>query len=202
MQAGKWYQIGTPFVELESKTSATVNDVFNDGFATGDQLYLYNPETQGYNSPLTWGTVAENAWGDESLWQVSEQTVPAGRAVFIHKVSQGTVTLKGRVSYNELSFFGSEDAAAWGQVVCVFPVAMSLNEMQWSGLTEGDEAYIYDSTRQGYRSPLTWSSAVSGGDPQWSDLSLWTIDSTKLSPGQAIFINKKSAGKASCAPRK
>ena len=200
MQAGKWYQIGNPFVALEEGASETVNEVFNNGFSEGDKLYVYNPETQGYDSPLSWGTVSPGAWGDENLWQVSNLIVPSGRAVFIQKVKDGIVTLKGRVSYNEISFFGSEDAASWNQVVCVFPTAMTLNEMQWEGLKEGDEAYIFNPERQGYNSPLTWSSAVTGAEPKWSDLNLWSVDSTKLVPGQAIFVNKKSVGEASCAP--
>ena len=200
MDAGKWYQIGNPFVALENGASADVNAVFNSGFAKGDKLYVYNPETQGYDSPLTWGTVTENVWGDENLWQVSSQVVPSGRAVFIHKVSPGVVTLKGRVSYNEISLFGAEDSESWNQIVCVFPTAMTLNEMQWDGLEEGDEAYIFDPAQQGYKSPLTWSSAVTGTTPAWSDLNLWSIDSSKLVPGQAIFVNKKGAGTASCAP--
>ena len=42
MEAGKWYQVGNPFVALEEGGVIELNDGFGTGFATGDQLYLYN----------------------------------------------------------------------------------------------------------------------------------------------------------------
>ena len=200
MQAGKWYQIGNPFVALEEGASETVNEVFSTGFATGDQLYVYNTADSAYGSPLDWYADATSpaGWYDFNAGALSDIKIPTGHAVFIHKAVAGTVVLKGRVSVAETTLFGGDNANTWSQIVCVYPTEMTLNDMTWEGMSDGDEAYIYDSETSSYSSPVTWYK--DGATEGWWDLNAGQLDVTKLDPGQAIFVYKKSAGNGVCKP--
>ena len=199
MDAGKWYQIGTPFVALEEGQEVTINDIFANGFSDGDQAYLYNSTTSSYGAPLTWGQRAGEPEGWRTGRGVLDTTVlTPGQVLFIHKTTSSEVCLSGRVSATETVSFGSEEGATWAQIVCVYPTSQTLNEMTWSNMTAGDQAYIYDSASSSYGSPLTWGSRTGEADG-WRT-GRGTLDQTKLSPGQAIFVYKKSAGIATCAP--
>ena len=189
MEAGKWYQIGTPFVELEEGEEVpTINSVFNSGFSDGDQAYIYNTARSGYAATLTWSD-EKGGWVN-MLNRLATNEVPVGTAVFFKKQSTGTVTMKGKVSSTEITTI---PGGAWSQIVCVYPTAKRINEMNWTGLEVGDEAYIYDVERQAYRSVLTWQGS------SWNNI-LNRPDTTELKIGQAIFIHKNSQGDGTLRP--
>ena len=199
MEAGKWYQIGTPFVALNGEKE-TVGDVFHAGFTKGDMLYIYDSERGYYSSFLTWGTVQEGAWGDEATWTVSNPVLPAGKAVFIRKSANSTITLSGRVATDVKTLFGNEGKSTWSQGVLVYPADTGINDMQWEGLKEGDTLYVYDPMTQLYKGPLTWTSAVEGtGTPKWCDEATWSVATEKIPVGQALFI--QTTGIVSCSPK-
>ena len=199
MQAGKWYQIGNPFVELEDGAVPTINTVFNTGFSDGDMAYIYNAGANGYSTVCQWGTLG-GATGWLNLATITLDTTPlvAGQAVFIHKASAGEVILRGRVSEVTSLPFGSEDGNSWARIVCVHPTERSLNEMKWSAMADGDQAYIYDSATGAYKATRQW--ATIGGKSGWYNLSTVTLDTEKLPIGQAIFIHKTSKGQGTCLP--
>ena len=199
MEAGKWYQIGNPFVELEDGAVPTINTVFNTGFSDGDMAYIYNAGANGYSTVCQWGTLG-GATGWLNLATITLDTTPlvAGQAVFIHKASAGEVILRGRVSEVTSLPFGSEDGNSWARIVCVHPTERSLNEMKWSAMADGDQAYIYDSATGAYKATRQW--ATIGGKSGWYNLSTVTLDTEKLPIGQAIFIHKTSKGQGTCLP--
>ena len=192
MQAGKWYQIGNPFVELEDGQEVTINDVFSDGFGDGDSLYIYDSSKNGYVATFLWTTVNDVAgWYDLSTDSLATFKVAVGQGVFINKATDGNVTVKGRVSeVATVSILGN----AWSQVVCVYPVAKTMNEMTWIGMEDGDSAYIYDSSVGGYTSSYLYIKNRPGMTTGWYDLSTDSFATTKLPIGQSIFINKTSSG--------
>ena len=197
MEAGKWYQIGTPFASLDGKEE-TVNDVFCNGFTSGDALYVYDSDLGRYSSVITWGTVQEGAWGDEGTWTVSNPILPAGKAVFIRKAATSTICLSGRVSSDVTTVFGDEDATTWSQIVLVYPADTEVNKMKWEGLQEGDALYIYDSASQRYKSALTWTSTIDeSGEPKWCNEASWSVSTEKIPAGQALFV--RTAGRVSCS---
>ena len=199
MEAGKWYQVGCPFVVLESGQEVTINDVFSSGFSTGDQAYLYDSENSSYGPPLTWGSRDGEAEGWRTGRGVLDKTVlTPGQVLFIHKKMTGEVCMSGRVSASETVSFGSAKSATWAQIVCVYPIEQTLNEMKWDNMTIGDQAYIYNPETLSYGSPLTWGSRAGEADGWRTGRGI--LDKTKLSPGQGIFVYKKSAGIATCAP--
>ena len=197
MDAGKWYMIGSPFVELDAAAAVTVNDVFSTGFSTGDELNIYNPRTGMYTT-LTWfdydGTAA---WRNPMTGEYSTQALSKGQAVFINKKSEGDVTVKGKVSSEEIVTFGLPDSSSWSQVVCVYPVTMDVNDIQWDGLAEGDELHVYDSTSGMYNSS-TWFKF--NGMNAWRNPMTGESVSLKVAPGMALFVHKVQAGTGTCSP--
>ena len=202
MQAGKWYQVGTPFVPLTDGAEQTINNTFTTGFSTGDQLYVYDSKTGNYKSPYMWGTIeGQTGWWDLSTGLLASETLSLGQAVFISKSAMsvpGELILPGRVSTTTATRFGNASTASWEQVICVYPGEQELNDLKWEGLQEGDEAYLYDSTTGNYKSPYMWGTIED--QTGWWDLSTGLLASETLSPGQAVFINKKSAGEATVLP--
>ena len=189
MKENTWYQIGTPFVALGNTDEVqTINTVFNSGFSDGDFAYIYSTSKSGYAAALKWSE-EKGGWVN-ALNRLATNEIPTGTAVFIKKGVAGTITVQGRVSSTELSMIPGE---SWAQVVCVYPTAKTINEMTWTGMAIGDEAYVYDVNRQAYRSALIWKGN------SWNN-ALNRPDTTELSIGQAIFVHKKSQGDGTLRP--
>ena len=195
MQAGKWYQIGNPFVELENGVTPTVNTVFNTGFSNGDLLYLYDSNSSGYTVTLTWGTIRGVSGWYYGNGNLASDTLKEGQAAFIKKVTASPVTLKGKVAVTEVSF-GLEEKASWSQVVCVYPTTQKINDIAWHNLMKNDEVYIYDPNQGGYTTTLSWQTL--NGKTGWY-YGNGAFADIEVSPGQALFIHRASAGTASCS---
>ena len=194
MDAGKWYQVGNPFVELDDGTTPTLNSVFANGFSNGDQLYVLTDEG-AYLPPRQWATLnGQTGWFNRANGQYDQEPLKAGQAVFISKLVSGTVTVKGKVSAQEVVTFGKPDSASWAQVVNVYPKACSVNDLTWSGMSVGDTLYIYDSSSGTYLPQRQW--ATIGDKTGWFNRADGSFDSQVIPIGQALFINK-AAGVAS-----
>ena len=199
MQAGKWYQIGTPFVELEEGQTATLNTAFGQGFADNDLAYIYDSETNSYLGPYAWLTYnGQTGWWNTGLGVLCDTKLSPGQAVFIQKNTSSAVPFTGRVSATTPCSFGAESTSSWAQVACVYPEARTLNEMTWTNLEDGDQAYIYDSETNSYLGPYAW--LTYNGQTGWWNTGLGVLCDTKLSPGQAVFIYKQSQGKSTLLP--
>lgn len=200
MEAGKWYQVGSPFVALEEGAALKLNDVFTTGFGAGDIINIFTPATSLY-VPYYWNT-AKGGWtaSRAPVAPLADVTLPTGQAVFINKAIAGDVLLSGKVSFNEAVEFGSEEGDSWSQIVCVYPETVKLNAITWTGLQGGDIVNVFNNATSLYV-PYYWN-ATKGG---------WTASRAPVAPlvdvdipaGQAFFINKVSAGIATCsAPTK
>ncbi len=195
MEAGKWYQVGTPFVNLDESAQPKINTVFTSGFGAGDTLSVYNPATSLYTT-YHWNT-------NNSAWCASKRPtaaavdviLPTGKAVFINKAVAGEVTLSGKVSFAEATEFGSATGNAWDQIVCVYPETIKLNEIIWTGLASGDTLSIYD-TETALYTTYHWNTTKSA----WCASKRPTAAAVDVNvpAGQALFINKASVGTASC----
>ena len=122
MEAGKWYQVGSPFVALEEGTTLKLNDVFTTGFGAGDTLQLYSSVNSSYTT-YRWNTY-KNGWATNTspVATLADVTLPVGQAVFINKKVDGDVILTGKVSAEEAVTFGNEAGSAWDQFVCVYQI--------------------------------------------------------------------------------
>ena len=194
MQAGKWYQIGNPFVALEDGTVPTLNTVFTDGFADGDTLYVLPLGQATYLPARVWISdyQGQTGWFNLSDRSYDMMELSVGQAVFIKKATHGEVTLKGRVSAKEIVPITGE---TWTQLVCVYPKECSLNELSWQGIETGDKVYIYDSVSGNYLPERMW--LTYNGQTGWFNLADRSFDTQKLPVGQALFVNKASANAGS-----
>ena len=209
MEAGKWYQVGTPFVSLTDDAKQTLNSAFGTGFATGDMAHIYNPESGVYGSPYVYVSATEDGveagWYNRQTGQLADVELKPGQAVFVQKSASGNPLFLGRVSNSTLSKFGEEcDAAYWAQVVCVYPKPLGVNEMKWEGLKSGDELHLYnpgEGDKEGaYSTPAIWVEAEGAYKSGWYDQTTGKFSETTVNVGQAMFINKASGGYGSCAP--
>ena len=194
MEAGKWYQVGTPFRPLDGSVRTKLSEVITAGLSAGDTLMILDPSTRTYKPQLHW-VPEKNAWCDLPIAVIatpSSETLEPGQAVFIHKSQEESVTFSGKVEVTEVSF-GSPDGNMWAQVAAVWPIAQALNDVQWTGLEAGDTLMILDPDSKTYKPQLHWVPEKNA----WCDLPIAVIatpSSETLEPGQAVFINKASKG--------
>ena len=195
MQAGKWYQVGTPFMPLEEgATSVKLNEFLVDGFADGDTVSIYLPDEGRYES-YSW----RNSGTDRAGWYfgrsstLADVDIPSGQAVFVHKGETSGVTyFSGKVSANEITTFGSEGGNAWDQIVCVYPQTKKLNDLFWTGIEDDDTVSIYLPDEGRYE---TYSWRHSGTDRAgWYFGRSSTLADVDVPAGQAFFVNKQSQG--------
>ena len=196
MEAKKWYQVGSPFVALEEGATLKLNDVFTTGFGAGDVLNMFDTESCSYVA-YYWNA-GKGGWARSTAPVASlvDVALSAGQAVFINKATAGEVLLSGRVSVEEAVEFGSANGKAWNQICCVYPQNVKLNEIVWTGLEGGDVLNIFSTTESKYNA-YYWNARKGG----WalSTAPVASLVQVEIPAGQAFFINKVSAGKASCS---
>ena len=204
MQAGKWYQVGCPFVGLNGATELPLNDFFCSGFVTGDTLMILDSQTARYGTLAYWVPEANGgagAWCDRPIAAVgtpSDVVLKPGQAVYIHKKESSAVTFSGKVEAVPAEF-GSEDGNVLAQVAPVWPEQKSVNDFVWKGLASGDTMKILDSDTASYGTLLYWLPSANNGAGAWCDRpipGLGQPSNLVLSPGQAVFVTKSSAGVA------
>ena len=190
MEAGKWYQVGCPFGQLDGSKIFSVNDVFSRGFKTGDSINIFDSEKGSY-SVLSWSD-SLNAWTDfPGAPFASTAQLTEGQAIFVSKAVTSEITLSGKVSEVVVSF-GKEGGNAWNQIVAVWPVASKVNDLKWSGLQTGDILNVLNADSGTYE-VFYWDENVGGG--KWVVAPGVPLPSDKaIAPGQALFVNKVSAG--------
>ena len=196
MAAGKWYMVASPFVALDETTIPTLNDVFTTGFSNGDTASVWSTEMNQYTM-YTWNAT-KGKWltGSRPTAPEANVALTPGQAIFINKKTAGTVVVSGKVSTSEVVEFGSELGSAWSQIACVYPVTTKLNALNWEGLANGDTVSVWNSESDQY-SMYTWNTTkgkwLTGSRPTSPEADV------DLTPGQAVFINRKSAGIGSCS---
>ena len=196
MEAGKWYQVGSPFVALEDGITPMLNDIFTTGFGAGDTLSVYNPATSSYAMYYWNATRAKWTVGSRPSAADANVEIPSGQAVFINKATAGNVILSGKVSTNEVTEFGADVGNSWDQIVCVYPEAIKLNDLTWNGLSAGDTLSVYDPDTAIYAT-YYWNTTQAkwkvGSRPSAAEADVL------LPVGQAVFVNKASVGVGSCS---
>ena len=193
MEAGGWYQLGVPFAQLNGTTTFTLDEAF-PGFAEGDRLYVAT-EDGGYrfrywmadatNGTAGWSIVNTRYRADNTLYT-------QGTAVYIYKETTGSIALSGAVKQIE-NTFGSELGRTWNLVALPWPEAKKLSDYTWTNCEEGDTLYI--GTPDGGFRFRYWKIDTATGNAGWSIVNTrYREDTTPLSAGTAVYINKVSAG--------
>ena len=205
MEAGKWYLVGNPFVSLNGDTDVAISEIFQSGFKNRDSLFVHNPETLTYESPLYWHEDV-GGWCPDPFFLPSEKTtrtLKPGDAVYISKGVTSEITLQGKVKPVEVTF-GNEQGNTWAQVVVMWPDDKSVNDFDWQGLTDGDTLMILNSETASYDKPLYWSTRLNNGAGAWSEEPFFiatTPSQRVIQAGQGLFLNKKSAGRGTVLPQ-
>ena len=196
MEAGKWYQVGSPFVALEDGAALKLNEVFTTGFGAGDVLNMFNVERGTYVAYYWNARKGGWALSTAPVASLVDVEIPVGQAVFINKATAGDVLLSGRVSVEEAVEFGSDSGESWDQICCVYPQNVKLNEIVWTGLKGGDVLNIFSTTEDKYNA-YYWNARKGG----WalSTAPVASLVDVEIPAGQAFFINKVSVGKATCS---
>ena len=200
MKADKWYQVSYPFVKLDGTESIDVSEMI-EGLTDGDTMAILD-SFGVYGAQAFWVSQAENgagAWCDLPIFPVGKPvgvTLKPGQAVFIHKKDAGKVTMAGKVKVVEAKF-GSEEGNTWSQVGVVWPERKNINALKWVGLKAKDTLSVLDPESGEYGQQLFWVQEANGGAGAWCDLPVAALAKPvdlQLEPGQAVFINKISAG--------
>ncbi|MGN0891547.1 MAG: hypothetical protein ACI4W7_07875 [Candidatus Spyradenecus sp.] len=194
MEAGKWYQVGCPFVSLDGTESVKLNECFIEGFALEDTLMILDVENSYYDAMLYW-VPEKKAWCNLPIAAIatpSEKVLKPGQAVYIYKKTAGNVIVSGQVKAVEASF-GSANGNQWAQVCIVWPEEKALNSLQWTNLALGDTLQVLNVDSASYDAMLYWVPEKQA----WCDLPIAAIATPSnkvLTPGQAVYIYKASQG--------
>ena len=195
MDAGKWYQVGNPFVELDTNGASTkLNELLADGFSDGDTVSIYLTNEDRYEM-FSWRSAgaAGPGWYLGRSSSLTDAEVPVGQAMFIHKgTGSNEVVFSGKVSETEVVEFGSTEGESWNQVVCVYPQTKKLNDFAWAGLADKDTVSVYLPEEDRYEM-YTWRNAGTEDAGWYLGRSSVPTD-TEIQVGQALFINKHSKG--------
>ncbi len=187
MKENGWYIVGSPFVNLDGKTTYTLNESFATGFAKGDMLYTLS--SNGVFTPHYWNT-ANEGWSTHVVaWREDLTEYPSDAAIYIYKKGgAGSITFSGKVESLEVEV-GSEEGNNWSLTATVWPEETTLDAMNWSGFTKGDMLYTID--EDGRFTPHYWNATNNG----WSThVVAWREETKPLAVGQALYFYKKSAG--------
>ncbi len=197
MEGGKWYQFGVPFAPLDTENVPTLVSSFPGGFTDGDMAYVFEPASGAYLQPLTWCAGKDEdttlTWRNRRLKETNPE-LPVGSAVFIKKATTSDVIVSGRVDATLSASFGNATQSAWAQIICPYPTSIALNDMNWTGLTAGEELYIFDTASGGYLQPLVYAAGKDADtEVKWRNRRL-KESTLVIEPGQALFIHKVNAG--------
>ena len=194
MQAGKWYLVGNPFTSLQGGDTFTINDSFcSDGFGTTDMLYTLG--RNGVFVPHYWivGSDGQGKWYADAIG-ISEDTTayPLSTAVYINKNTQGDIVFSGKVSIVEVQV-DADEGNAWSIVSLSYPASCGVNDYKWEGFDETDT--LYTLKEDGSFIANYWVKDVATGTGKWYEDPIGFTESTvKLAIGQAVYVNKRSAG--------
>ncbi len=187
MEAGKWYQIGMPFLDLEGEQTYQISEAFNTGFTSGDILFVMNPETCTYPVMRRWND--GKGWCKMAAPIKEDATIKAGQAVMIRKQTKSDVTFYGMVKAETQTTL--EGDRSWNLVVLQHPVATTINSLQWSGLESTDILFIMDVDKATYPTMRRWQ-----GTKKWCKMAAPITEDADLGVGQAMLIYKQSSGTA------
>ena len=193
MEAGKWYMITTPFAALADGESRTINDVYAvEGFDTNDKLYTLT--SSGTFKIHHWYNRGENkGWSTSSFrWEQDTEPLTLGQAVYIKKGVEGSISLAGKVESVTVPF-GSDEGNQWAMVGIQWPEKALLNDLVWTNVTVADKLYRLNA--DGTFRIHHW--VERNGQAGWSTSSFTLIpDTTPLTIGEALYINKRSSSVA------
>ena len=203
MDADKWYMIGTPFTALDGAKTVRINDLFRADFQTRDSMRVLDTNSNTY-TVYFWNGNADGqkgAWVEKSARNPvpTEATIGPGQAVYIQKTKDAaatTLTLAGKVEATTVEF-GLDTTGSWSQVVAVWPTDTALNDIVWTGMKTRDSIRILNSDLNEY-SVYYWNGKAKEGQGAWVEGSSRNpTPSTRIvKAGEAMFVNKLDAGKA------
>lgn len=203
MEAGKWYQIGCPFINLKGVEEVSINDIFT-GFSDSDVIMVYDNDSNNGYAQAFWRAGANGGaggWCTSSTGptKASAITVKAGDAAFINKKNGDLkLTFSGKVSYEEVPF-GHADGGAWAMVTPVWPEDIALADLEFTALGTNDVIMIYnpgdETTAAGYSQGF-WRPEANSGAGGWCRASTGPqrAFNPTIKAGQAVFIKKTTAG--------
>ena len=197
MEAGKWYQIGCPFVTLEEGATVTINDLIslpNDSINNRDFIGVMNPATCVYKL-FYWNSTARGGQGafcDNVLTSTpSTVQMSKGQTVFFKPKKDCTVTFSGRVTVDTSLEIGSEEGQSWNQFCIPYPETIKINDLQWTGISANDLLAVLNTDTCVYKF-YYWKAAANAGRGGWCDNVLTTTATQDtLAPGQGVLLKKR-----------
>ncbi len=186
MEAGEWHIIGNSFQALDGVTEGTLDTLLCGAtFAEGDRLFLARGD--GFYLARYWNTT-NNKWStNPKRFQEDTALYPMTTGVYIHKKTAGDVVFKGKVVSQTIEF-GLESGNAWELTALPSPEGKLLSDYIWTGCATGDRLFIA-------RGDGFYTAHYYFQDQGWStNPKRFVASTTPLKDGQAVYLNKVSAG--------
>ena len=156
--------------------AASINDIMSGEFADGDEIQIWDASANNYVF-RTWNTT-KGGWCEGRTF--STTPIAPGTAFWLKTPGRSvSVTLAGAVPVEESLI---DLNAGFQMIAANSPIALSLNDLTWTNLTDGDEVqfikpgeqdytfYIYNTAKGGWckgRTLLTKEDAIPVGSSLW-----------------------------------
>lgn len=199
MEAGKWYQIGVVFDTLDG--TQDINQIFSMGFGQGDELHVYDNDTARYVAIRCWkdGSEGRGWYKNDASEVLATDQFKSGQGFFVKKKVAGDVVLKGCVNATSVVSFGTDASPAYGMIAYPYPSVTKINDASWGNVEVGDELHVYDNTLSRYTAIRCWKKDAEGIGHWYKNDASTELATDDLTPGQAFFVRKKTAGKGNLA---
>ena len=216
-------QIGIQFQEVGSDGVNTVNGLGFTGLngydwdsgEAGDELTIWDASKQGYLNTYLWAAddpldlgIGANVWFDEGELAAADVDLTVGDSVFVKSsATAATAVISGEVpSSNNASIITKTLAAGYNQFANPFPVAISINDLTFTGLVgydwdsgeAGDELTIWDASKQGYLNTYLWAADdpldLGIGAGVWFDEGELATADVTIPVGGTVFVKAQNGG--------
>lgn len=196
---------GVPFVNAGATTFSIQNITLSNGTDGSDWIMVFNPNTRAYDE-YTWfaevytddsysTSLGVPGWGNNYV-KIDCELDP-GQGFWIRTEADSDMTLPGQVVAGENNSFSTK-AGVKDIVACVFPTAVSIQDITLTGGTDGsDWIMVFNPNTRSYDEYVWFSEvytddsyATSLGKAGWGNN--YVMAPCTLNPGQGFWIRTEA----------
>jgi hypothetical protein len=190
------------FVQKFNAVTPVFVDVGNDAgynicavdgtFTVGDNIQIFD-EDGNVEATLTWKTLKGNTgWHNDKVY-LTEYILPRGKSAWFYTENPMSVTQSGAVYDKPYTItFG----AKFNQTGNPTPVALTLSQFNFTGITIGDNIQIFDKDGNA-TTTYTWKTLK--GNTGWHNDKVYVPDQ-EIPAGQAFWVYCSAAGATMTIP--
>ena len=200
LDATVFKMVGVQFSDIGADTGLTLDKLLTGNFPYGTQIQVLKSSGSGYDT-YTYLEEAYDGVLDDFVpgWadiqdDLATVTLVTGQAFWLKAPSVSAASLAGEVLATDKAV--NVSATLFNMIANPYPVATSLNETSWTGLTYGDQIQVLKSSGSGYDTYTyleeAFDSVLDDFVPGWADIQDDMV-TLPIPSGQGFWINTATA---------